>query len=482
MSDLDELKLQTAYFQSRLDELTGQTIKADAVTSRINRELRQRRQALAVLSELQRTITTDLPESEIHARLLEAIQKSLKMDHCVLLQREGDSLVFTREETSVELSPDWLRPETTLLAPKSAPASPLLDQLRQKLGIAFLVAVPIYVQERLAGLLVSGRQREMKPFFPPLDQGDVNTLSSLAGFLGSALSNSRLFQAQREMTESFRRFVPREFLDLLGRRSIVDVELGDQTHKTMSVMFSDIRSFTTLSERMTPKANFDFINRYLEFVAPAILENGGFIDKYIGDAIMALFPSDADSAVRAALGLHSGLERFNREWQAGGNEPLAIGAGVHTGALMLGTIGFRERMDTTVISDAVNLAARMEGLTKQYGAGLLITGETRAALTRPQDFQMRRVDRVLVKGKKEAVDIYEVYDCDEPARRDRKFATVIRFEQGISLYTEGSFREAAAIFEKLVDDGSACLLRGRCLQFLGNGKPDDWRGVVAMEK
>ena len=475
------------YLQTRLDELTGQTIKADAVISRVTRELRQRRQAFGVLSELHRSITTDLSPDEVYARVLGAVQSSLKMDRSVILEREGKTAIFRPvswaggqgSETNLEADVSLLEPQGALLATKSVAVTSFVETARNQLGIAFFIAVPICSGNEVRGMLVSGRQREMKPFYPPLDEQDINTLASLAGFLGSALTNSQLFETQRKLTESFRRFVPREFLEILKRDSILDVQLGDQVQRTMSILFSDIRSFTTLSEAMTPKENFDFLNRYLEFVAPAVLENGGFIDKYIGDAIMALFP-DADSAVRAAIGLHTGLAAFNA---SRGGIPVAIGAGVHTGPLMLGTIGFPDRMDTTVIADAVNLASRIEGLTKQYGASLLITGDTAAAMK--NRVAMRTVDRVMVKGKYSAIEIIEVLDADAPCNREAKLASHSAFAAALQAYSAGDFPAATSGFAEILkidpQDGAAALLLRRC-QSLQKNPPNDWNGVVALEK
>src|ERR1700722_4014378 len=174
---------------------------------------------------------------------------------------------------------------------------------------------------------------------------------------------------------SIERFVPHAFLAIMGKPSIVEVELGDNKRQNMTVLFSDIRSFTTLSEKMTPDENFAFINTYLAHMGPVIRTHNGFIDKYIGDAIMALF-EDADDALRAGLAMHAALEGFNEERRASGLEPIAIGIGLNTGSLMLGTIGEKNRMDGTVISDAVNLASRIESLTKEYHVGLLISQYT----------------------------------------------------------------------------------------------------------
>jgi class 3 adenylate cyclase len=235
-----------------------------------------------------------------------------------------------------------------------------------------------------------------------------------AGFATGAVTHSireRISRTARrinETAESFSRFVPHEFLTFLGKTNIEDIRLGDQVHREMTILFSDIRSYTSLSEKMTPQQNIDFLNSYLMSVSPVIRKNGGFIDKYIGDAIMALFPGDPDDALEAAKGIHRQLEEFNAIRKLGGEEPIAVGVGIHTGNLMLGTIGEANRLDTTVISDAVNTASRLESLTKEHGVRVIISRETRERLKK--DYPLREIGSVRVKGKNEPVVIYE-YVC-----------------------------------------------------------------------
>lgn len=218
------------------------------------------------------------------------------------------------------------------------------------------------------------------------------------------------------------RFVPQAFLAMIGKPSIVSVELGDNARKEMTVLFSDIRSFTTLSEGMTPDENFDFINLYLARMGPVIRDNNGFIDKYIGDAIMALF-ENADDALRASLAMVDSLETFNASRRARGQDPIAIGIGLNTGSLMLGTIGEQHRMDGTVISDAVNLGSRVESLTKVYKVGVLISEFTYARLADPKAYDIRPIDIVVVKGKTRPVTVFEVFQHNSPADRSAKART-----------------------------------------------------------
>jgi class 3 adenylate cyclase len=226
----------------------------------------------------------------------------------------------------------------------------------------------------------------------------------------------------KETNTSIERFVPRAFLALLGKPSIVSLKLGDNMRRNMTVLFSDMRNFTGLSEQMSPDENFSFINYYLERMGPVIRDHNGFIDKYIGDAIMALF-EHADDALRASLVMLDTLASCNAERRASGLTPIGIGIGLNSGSLMLGTIGEKHRMDGTVISDAVNLAARIESLTKTYGIPLLISQNTYDQLSDRKASDIRPIDVVVVKGKTQAVTILEVFDRNEPADRACKART-----------------------------------------------------------
>ena len=251
-----------------------------------------------------------------------------------------------------------------------------------------------------------------------------------------------------QLNKAYERFVPNQFLQFLEKSSIIDVELGDQVQLEMSVLFSDIRDFTTLSESMTPEDNFRFINSYLSRMEPVINQNNGFIDKYIGDAIMALFSGEADNAVKAGIAMLQGLVEYNQNRANFGCAPIQIGIGINTGSLMLGTVGGQNRMDGTVISDAVNLASRVESLTKNYGVSLLITQETYSRLENPSQYAIRTLDTVKVKGKSEAVTVYEVFDADGLEIKEGKLATLELFAEARAIYSQDNFAEAARLFSE----------------------------------
>ena len=324
-------------------------------------------------------------------------------------------------------------------------------------------------------------------------------LSSSAGFLflsmfvtfGFAVAQNMndlkkfALEQQMRLTEAYQRFVPKQLLTNLNKDSILDVQLGDQVQKEMSILFSDIRSFTTLSESMLPEDNFKFVNTYLSKMGPIVRENNGYIDKFIGDAIMALFEISPDDAVRTSVKMLDALGEYNKVRIREGNDPIRIGIGVNTGMMMLGTLGESDRMEGSVISDAVNIAARLEGLTKLYKTPLLISGET---LLKIDDsiFETRLIDKVAVKGKVKPIMVYEVLNGESSDLRDTKKSTLPKFRKGFELYQNQQFENALELFrtctEKVPEDGVAELYIERCQKLLSSGwDTETWDGINYMD-
>ena len=219
------------------------------------------------------------------------------------------------------------------------------------------------------------------------------------------LVQRQAIETQKKLTSAYQRFVPEEILSTLGKNSILELNLGDQIEQNMSILFSDIREFTSTSEKLSPEQNFKFINDYLEIMVPIVQKNNGFVDKFIGDAIMAIFPENADDAIKCALEMQSAVPKVNEKISEYLDKELEIGIGVNTGMVRLGTLGALERMEGSVISDAVNLAARVEQLTKQYPENIIVTEFTKMAAS---NYNFNELDAVQVKGKSHFVKIYGV--------------------------------------------------------------------------
>jgi class 3 adenylate cyclase len=337
------------------------------------------------------------------------------------------------------------------------------------------------VKELLSNMRKTG-QGELNNFGIVRTNDEIGELTE--GYNDMTHQLAKYIQNISHMTEAYSRFVPKQFLDFLGKKSYVDIKLGDQVQKEMTVLFSDIRSFTEISEQMTPKENFDFINYYLGYMEPVIRNNNGFIDKYIGDSIMALFGENAEDAINAAIEMRIKLSQFNQVMDQFDKPIIKSGIGIHSGSLMLGVVGGEGRMDGTVISDAVNLASRLEKLTKIYGSAIIISQDTLISLNNPAHYHYRFLDIVKVKGKSEAVYIFEIIDGDPDDIKQLKLKTKDLFVKGVNLYKSRQFDEALATFEEVykvnIHDRTTELYIGRCNNFIRNGLPADWDGIESI--
>ncbi|MEO1210206.1 MAG: AAA family ATPase [Cyanobacteria bacterium J06638_20] len=332
-----------------------------------------------------------------------------------------------------------------------------------------LLCTPLINQGKLAGIVYLENNLTTGAFTPKRLEL-LNLISTQAAI---SLENARLYTDLATLNKAYERFVPSQFLQLLGKGSITEVTLGDNVRQEMSILFSDIRDFTTLSEQLSPEENFALINSYLSRMDGVIAEHDGFIDKYIGDAIMALFSGSADDAVQAGVAMLKQLRLYNQQRQTVGYPPLKVGIGINTGSLMLGTVGGQNRMDGTVISDAVNLAARIEGLTKTYNVPLIIGEDTFFNLDGYDQYAFRIIGRTKVKGKLQAVTVYEVFNADEPTLRDGKLKTRARFEEGILLHNNQKFGEACRCFQECLTYNPGDLVAQRYVQqCVSRSQPD----------
>lgn len=297
--------------------------------------------------------------------------------------------------------------------------------------------------------------------------------------------NTRQEELKR-LNESFARFFPSEYLRFLRKDSVTEVQLGDYVSKTMAVMFSDIRSFTTISESMSPQENFSFVNAYLKRVSPEIRNHYGIIVKFLGDGMMAVFPEGADDAVAAGVAKQLRVQEYNVERIARGDLPVQVGIGIHVGHMMLGMVGETNRLQGDAFSDTVNLTSRLEGLTKYYGVSMLISGQTLEYLSNPGQYQIRFLDRAIVKGRNEPITVYEVLDAETEENRLLKRQTQPLFEQGIECYREAKFNEAKRHFEEVLKenphDYTAELYVGRVTKLLDRGTPKDWTDAWAFDE
>jgi adenylate cyclase len=258
-----------------------------------------------------------------------------------------------------------------------------------------------------------------------------------------------LGQTLLSTNESLRRFIPGEFFTLLNRSEVNDIKLGDQVEQNMSIMFSDIRSFTALAERLGAAKTFEFLNDYFGRVGEVIRANGGFVDKYLGDGFIALFPRSPDAALTAAVGIQRVIAEFNASRADDDLPPIEVGIGLNYGPLILGTVGEERRMDTTVIADSVNLCSRLENLSKRYGKGIIVPVEFLERVENPERYHWRHLGLIRVKGRKAPVEIAHVYDGLPEADFDAFHSTKERFEDALCAFGNCGYGSALNEFGML---------------------------------
>ncbi|MCB1166152.1 MAG: adenylate/guanylate cyclase domain-containing protein [Leptospiraceae bacterium] len=317
-------------------------------------------------------------------------------------------------------------------------------------------------------------------------------------FLTVHNESERLNLELTEQKNAFHRFVPTQFLNHLGRSSAVEVMAGDSVLREMTVLFCDIRSFTTLSEGSGPQETFSLLNEHLQQMEPIIYRQGGFVDKYVGDAILSLFSDDrsgngngskdynsAQRAVMAAIEMAALARSAEMQRTTGARDNFlpGFGIGINSGNLVLGTVGSPSRIDTTVIGDTVNTCSRLESLTTHYGCPILISGQTMARIPNPELFHIRMVDEVYLRGKKQKTAIYEVFDADPPEQLLQKNRSLVRFDQALSLYREGKFQESLELFQKLKEKApldQILPLYVERIKGLLAGETQNWEGAVQV--
>lgn len=292
------------------------------------------------------------------------------------------------------------------------------------------------------------------------------------------------------LNRTFQKFVPKQFIERIGTRGVESIEIGTVVADYVTILFTDIRSFTTLSEGMLPKDVFAFLNSYLSRMEPSIQKNKGFVDKFLGDGIMALFDTGSDrqeaqSGVNAAIAMQKALTLYNEHRQKVGYVPIQTGIGIHSGNVMIGTVGSDKRMESTAIGDAVNLASRLEGLTKYYNCKIIISEKTFQLLENTQTFYWRKLDKVLVKGKKEAVNIYEIFDADADDIRDRKAMLLEPYHAALEHYYEQQWDSARELFNQCLElhpeDVVCQMYLSRIYAFEVTPPETNWQGEIRLE-
>jgi class 3 adenylate cyclase/DNA-binding response OmpR family regulator len=495
--------------QKELQEKNAALHQSAVEKARLFAEEQHQRQIAESLRQVAATLSSSLDHETVLVKIMEELSRVVAYDSGAIFLKEGNELVLVtgagidQGYVGYRVSLDSMLPEAQVFNRQQpyiiadVRTEPNWQNWTEADPVRGWMGAPLLLGSEAIGILTTD-SFEVGSYH----EEDAQILQSFANHAAIAIQNAqlrylqdkkleeqneilqRINQELRQLSQAYERFVPREFLRFLGRNSIVEVGLGDQVQAEITILFSDIRSFTNLSEQMTPQENFNFINAYLSRVSPVIRQHGGFIDKYIGDAVMAIFPETANQALQAAIEMQHSVTGYNERRQQKGRQPIKIGIGLHTGSVMLGTIGEVERMESTVISDAVNLAARMEGLTKVYGAAIVVSEQTLFGVERPNQYNFRFLDKVQVKGKEEAVSVFEILDGNSAEVIELKLKTRTDFEMGLLHYHSQEFREAGKYFEQVYRhnpaDEAAHLYLQRSNHFAEYGVPPDWSGIFTL--
>jgi adenylate cyclase len=287
-------------------------------------------------------------------------------------------------------------------------------------------------------------------------------------------------QEKKRIREMFQYYLMPEVIEELAAHP-ERLALGGE-EKKLTILFCDIRGFTTLSEGLSPSELTTLINEYLTAMTDAIMASGGLVDKYIGDAVMAFWGAPVaheeqeKAACRGALAMLQALDRLNSDLASRGKKPIHIGIGLSTGQVVVGNMGSSKRFNYTVMGDEVNFASRLEGLTKAYGVSCIIGEETASALEHDATFTVRTLDQVMVKGKREPRTIYELILGEAtPTQKEQ----LTHFQEGRGAYVKGEWQKAEEHFQKalvLGEDGPSRTLLERT-QALQSQKPSNWKGI-----
>ncbi len=291
---------------------------------------------------------------------------------------------------------------------------------------------------------------------------------------------------EKRVRTTMTRYMAKQFADQVLASG---TERASSSTHVATVLFSDIRRFTTLAEALTPQEVVDMLNEYFGVMTEIIEGHGGAIDKYIGDAVMAVFGAPvereaaAESAVAAAVRMVVRLRALNARRTGRGARPLEIAIGLASGEIVAGPIGSATRMEYTVIGDSVNLASRLEGVNRHYGTTILVDAATAGRLAPPT--RLRPIDLIRVKGKENPTEIFEVLDHIEDKKAARLDDFLPPFEDGVRHYRardwSGALTRFAAALNVIPDDGPSWVYTDRCLYYRDHAPPATWDGIWTLE-
>lgn len=451
------------------------------------------------------TISSEILLNSLFQKMLHIVIENAGAQYAVFLEVKDSQLVVTASIDTQQSKEDFHIINTPLKEYQRIPASVIQFVIRSRQSVVLanaaedenyrsdqyirqnkiksILCLPVMKQDDVLGVIYLENNLTIGAF----TQDRVTVLSTLASQIAISLQNSHYVDYMQQLYLKAERFVPKQFLNILQKKTIQEVELGDTVKIDLTAMFADIRNFTNLSEQLNPEHVALLLNTYLGYMTPIITRHHGFVAHFLGDGILALFTRASDDAVKAALEMQIALSALNEDIKLKGFQPIKTGIGLNYGPAMLSILGAEERIDANVISDAINTASRIEGLNKYYNTHLLISEPVYQHLNNPNQYLIRTLGRVRVKGKSQSMRVYEV--ALKPVENDLLVTEayyIRQFESGLSAYEQARFSEAISILNSCLDqkpnDAVATQLLLRAKEFEKTGVPKDWTGDISMSE
>ncbi|MCA0933885.1 GAF domain-containing protein [Lutimonas saemankumensis] len=509
LSNKSELIHKNIHFGTLYSDKSSGKIIAELIVSLVNKELEKKNIGNEVLGlyreinmiyDFSEKLSEIIEEKSIAEMALSEASQILDTSHGLFLlhNQESDHVDIlsafgkdpNREKNIQEQNhrlKDLIKKGTSSIVSKDIiQTNPALRHLRA------MMYAPLKVKNKTLGMVILGHDQEKE-----YRAADLKLLTTIASQSAVAIESAHLYQKglreAQEREDAIKRihnvsqkFVPTEFIKSLGKNRLTEVALGDLTEKEVTVMFVDIREFTSISENLSPKDNFLFINAFNKRMGPIIRQNNGFIMQYLGDGFMALFPDGSQDALRASVEMHKSLEDYNKIRKQKERAPVKVGIGMQNGNLIMGITGDVERLDAAIISDTVNTASRIEGLSKHFSTSILMTEKCLKNLSNPKEFVFRYLGPVQVIGKQKPIKLYECINGDQNSLFEHKSKTLETFDEGMRLYFKREFAMAAVTFQKVFKqnkkDLTAKLFLNRAAHLITEEIDEDWKGVQSMTK
>ncbi|HEY5967028.1 MAG TPA: adenylate/guanylate cyclase domain-containing protein [Chitinophagaceae bacterium] len=485
---------------SMIANLLAYLVQKEAEKKKLGTEVLNLYQELNVIYNFSEQLTQTIDPDVIAQLTLEQAMHSIPSDSgvIVLWNEEKKQLAVPARSGELLFNEEHLRnkPGVLIKIGLSGQSEIITDlSLLKEKGIIendvhSLIYAAMKVKHRIMGaIILAGKNGEQ------YSAAHLKLLVTLALQSSTAIESAMLYEKNireaREREEAMlrihevtKKFVPHEFIRSLGKETLTDVKLGDQVEKIVTVLFTDIRDFTTLSEKMTPEENFHFVSSFNARLGPVIRSNNGFINQYLGDSIMAIFPENPEDALQAAVGMQKAVHELNKERKEAGLPSIRAGIGMHTGSLIMGITGDEFRMDAATISDTVNTAARIESLTKYYKSPLLLSDHTLKYLNGQNSFHFRHLGNVRLKGKNNLLSIIECINGFEELQFERKLHTLSLFSTAMSNYHDQQFENALQLFQTILtndpDDLTVSYFLSNTKKYLREGVPKNWTGAEEM--